>query len=205
MADWLDTKVHGQALRDFAFGQIIKHEEALDFNIPATEMAASGEWEFDGETYTWAKRDKAFILAQNEARSALAEALPYAEIAANAMILEITDRLPPQQDGALSARPHLNKNGYCVGPEYVTFGRGGAPRGMPAPWHRSMAEALTALHAEILQYAASTLGDILWWRYYPMHIKVAGPVMFGDTLPSYIASTRLVIGFEKDLKEQEDG
>jgi|GEM_PF-2777712 len=186
MKNWLDIEVDGRKLRDYVSGDALGHNAMLDFNVPKAELTLSGEWEEDEIVGGWVKRDKTFIHAQRQRRSAIVEALSFAEIAANAMILEISSKLPPQKTG-LPRADH-------IGLRYQTLGAGEGK----AKTYETAREAIAAIRSEILQYAKDTPGDRLWWRTTPP-IQVLGGVPFGTTDVLWLARTRLVIGFQKDL------
>ena len=133
------------------------------------------------------KRDKAFIHAKAQRRSAMAEALPFAQIAANAMILEISSQLPPQETG-LPYADHFGMRYQLLG---AVDGE--------SKTYQSAADAIAALRSEILQYAKDTPGDTLWWRLSPPPVQMRGRIPFGTTEVLWAARTRLVIGFKMEM------
>lgn len=166
-------------------GDVVTRDAIKDGLVDLRVLEADPLWERDDFTENWFRRTTEFFAARVESEAALPAQREAAEIALGVALLELAKELPPQEDGP----PHAYISG--VGRYETICSDDSATIGV----RRTSRESVSEWRRRLLAYAATSRGDIVWWRKRP---TIAACVLFGETEPSWVVHARLVIGNAAD-------
>ena len=185
---------HAEWRRELLAKSSVTLQDIEDLNMTPQDLVDTEEWEEWPGGDRWEKRTTGFIQLQSHARFFSSGLLPFVEAAAETMLRDIADELPPQWDG-----PPVGQR-----MNYVTLGVDHSENSWEPRWYKSDMLAIATLRAEILEYAENNPDGLLWWCYHPARVRVRFRIPFGEIEAVWCAWTRLVILPETESETESE-
>lgn len=173
---------HNELSRDVELGYA--SHQAVSGGVISMEELKKGPWDYSIYMDCWHRRSPEFIAERAVSQEALIQQRKDAEIALAAAMISLEGDLPSQRDGDPCAVAPNGQHYVSMACEFVYEGKS-------LRWSMTSANAIAAWKREMLEYAATHHGDILWWGSRP---TIQGQIMFSQTTAQWLVYCRFAIG-----------